>query len=215
MKRLLLALLLLLPACAHAPVAPVKHQGLPPRIIALLHAKLDPPLLPEKFESFNNAAVFAIAQSYELTHTYESAGVIVVGPDMQFQITQPKTENSGDSVGVPSFARPGYVVVADYHTHPCLPYTHFVRWFSEEDIEVVEGDVTDPTVIAIMGDMCTGIVNEWAQGVDPVGNHLEHNYDNSPVLLTTGHVIGHIEITKEPKVLEGPSASPTGELIGE
>jgi hypothetical protein len=213
MKRILLAFVLLMfSACANAPEKP-KHTPtkLPPKIIALLHAKLDPPLDPQTFDSFDNAAVYAIAKSYELTNVYESAGLIVVGANMKFQVTQPRTENSGDSVSIPSFERPGYVVVADYHTHPCLPYTHFVRWFSQEDIEVAEGGPMDPGVIAVMGDLCTGIVNEWAFGVDPVGDHLEHNFDNSPVLLTKGHVIGHIEINRTPVVQE----SVGDEVIGE
>ena len=207
MKTALLAALLIFSSgCATAPPAkpPVHHQGLPPKLVMLLHEKLDPPLDPAVFDSFANAATYAVALSYEKTNTFESSGVVVVRGDMRFQVTQPVTESSGDSVGIPSFKRPGYVVVADYHTHPCLPYTHFVVWFSPEDIEEAEGDNNEPAVGAVMGDFCTGNVHAWAFGTDPVGDHLEHDDDGTPVALTTGRVIGHIALTKRPVVIETP-----------
>jgi hypothetical protein len=217
MKRILLGLVLLLfSGCVNPPVHPKGHlPKLPPKIVAALHEKLDPPLDPEVFETFDSAAVYAIAKSYELTNAYESAGVIVVRNDMKFQVTVPRTESSGDSTSIPDFERKGFVVIADYHTHPCLPYTHWVRWFSGEDIEVAEGGPLEPAVIAIMGDLCTGNVNEWAFGVDPVGDVMKHNLDNSPVLLTKGHVIGHVEMNKLPVYQEGPDDRlPDHALIG-
>lgn len=214
MKKVLVLLTLLLAACACTAQKPppAQHQKLPPQIVAALHEAYDPPLDPEVFETFSSAATYAIAMAYEFTNVFESAGVVVIRSDMKFQVTKPVTENSGDSVGIPMFKRPGYVVVADYHTHPCLPYTHFVRWFSPEDIEEVEQE--GGSSVAVMGDLCSGNVNVWSQGRDPVGDHLVHNFDGSPTALTTGHVVGHIEITKEPKILEQPEGKHT-EIIGE
>ena len=210
-KSLLAALLIISSGCATAPPShgskkPV-HQGLPPQIIAALHQAYDPPLLPEVFDSFDAAAVYASASAYEFSNKYESSGVIVVRSDMKFQVTKPVTEFSGDSVGIPHFKRPGYIVIADYHTHPCNPYTHWCSWFSPEDIDVVEGANDDPTVIAIMVDFCTGTVHEWAQGKDPVGDHLVQNDDGSPDALTTGHKIGQITLSKKPVVQETPPDS--------
>jgi hypothetical protein len=204
-NALLVALLTVIAGCATAPSPHPGHghghgKQVPPGLIVQALMQVQPKLDPEKFETFNAAATYAIAKAYETSDVYETSGVVVMSLEHKYQVTEPVTDNSGDSVRIPAFHRPGYEIVADYHTHPCLPYTHFVKWFSPEDIEETQGKVT-----AIMGNLCTGEVNSWTFKVDPVGNYIGHDFDGEPVGLTTGHVIGHVIINREPKVKEKPT----------
>jgi len=195
MKTALFVALLILTGCATAP----KHA--PGGALVIPDTSDDTPMKldPRVFASFNEAAVAAIQTAYDSSNVYEHAGGIIETPEFKFQITVPVTSYSGDQVEVGTFKKKRYVQVADYHTHPCLPYTHFVKWLSPEDTDHDDGTT------AVLGNMCTGEVTKWTPGFDPVGNYIAKNIEGDPVALTTGQLIGKIAITKIPRVLEQPS----------
>lgn len=159
-------------------------------VVILIRAEL-PKLDPRTFESFTDAAVASIAASYEANYAYENAGVIVLTRDARFRFTIPRTDFEGDRVWMNTglkWSAIGYVEVGEYHTHPCLPWSHFPEFFSEPDIDNAINDKN----IAIMGDLCTGAVHEWVEGQDARDNYVADKRPSAK--LTIGHLVGYIDV---------------------
>lgn len=153
------------------------------------------PVYVDVYPTLEAAGVAGIQHAYDFSNSWEYGGVILLTHDGKFLISVPNTDWSGDSVRIndEKDAFPGLKIVGDYHTHPCLPFTHYPEYFSPPD---VQSDFYSFRV-GIMGDFCTGNVHEFTPGVDPPGDHpVKHGK------VTTGRVVGKITLTKLPIILE-------------
>ena len=159
-----------------------------------------PNLAPLSFDSIQEAAVYGAQMSYDFTDQYESGGVILKDKHGKYWITRPYTINSNDSMLINHIEKyMGYTTVGDFHTHPCLPYTHFPDYFSNPDIAFIlywneTGYVTN---------FCNGHVYQFIAGQDKPGNAFILDIHQS---LTHGHQVGIIPLTKSPIIKELPPA---------
>lgn len=140
-----------------------------------------------QFPTLNEAAIYAIQRAYKCSHYYECGGLIATSLDGKiFYVGTVRTDFSGDSVELGKSAPPGYKLVADFHTHPCLGKSHYVSSFSPQDISLI----VEHGTIGIVGDLCTGDVHLY----DP------HTMAPDTVLLeedapsTPGITIGKIAV---------------------
>lgn len=123
-----------------------------------------PDLKPEYYNTLDEAAIAGLQAAAHFTRAYEAGGVIVQATNRKFRISYPKSDYSGDSVQISpgrtnDYA--GYFTVGTFHTHPCTPYSHYVQFFSDNDVRM---DIYNGTV-GYMGDLCSGIVRRFVPGV--------------------------------------------------
>jgi hypothetical protein len=126
-------------------------------------------LPPTTYDTSREAAVYALANAYHLSHYYEVGGVITRLDDGSYGIGRPSTLWAGDHVEVdhnPLNVRG--TIVADYHTHPCNKFTHVPNLLSPQDVV----DNLEHNVIGYMADLCTGKVVEFDPSSDKI-NPLE------------------------------------------
>jgi len=143
------------------------------------------------FDTLQEAGVYGIVRSYLCSPYYECGGIIIrrLG-DGKYVVGPVHTDYSGDSLEQDHHVPPGYVLVADFHTHPCLPQSHSVSYFSPQDIS---GNLAEHT-IGFMGDLCSGDVHEF----DPLKDRpADEPVPGTPGIYSTrGRVIGHVQITR-------------------
>jgi hypothetical protein len=153
------------------------------------------PMYSNVYPSFAEAAHAAIADSYRLSNLYEYGGVIAAAPDHTFRVSVPETYWRGDATHIDTDPDlfPGLKPVATFHTHPCLPYSHYPWFFSPMDVATAK----EENLTAIMGDFCTGQIHEFVPGYDVEGKHLIGSTD-----LPTGHTVGGIALYRVPIILE-------------
>ncbi len=171
-----------------------------------------PELLPAEYDTFTEAAVNGIAESYARSQWYEYGGIILQTSEHKFRISKPLTDTSGDSVSIEHKTDwPDMKVVADFHTHPCNPYSHYPGLFSPTDL----ASNTFLHWPGIMGDLCTGKVHEFDPGI----MRDDDVFIRDGVYATAGRIVGQISIYKLPVVLEDPadfvglSNTETGEYV--
>jgi hypothetical protein len=156
--------------------------------LALFHQQSIPEMMGKlhSFPTLREAGMYGIQRSYQCSHYYECGGVIAQGPDGRFIVGVTRTNFKGDSVALTHIAPPGYKVVADFHTHPCLPVSHYAHYFSPEDT----ANDTFNHVIGFLGDLCTGEVHEYDPStMAPGDTQLEDD-----VFSTAGKIIGKIKV---------------------
>lgn len=177
---------------ASAP-APTAHKQSITEVLKILDPEV--PVPRPVFATVQEAAIQGIKQAYVCSHFYECAGVIAINPDGKYVAGPVHTSYAGDGVtdrdGVPM----GYKLVASYHTHPCLPDSHHVGYFSNTDTV----DYYDNHITGFMGDLCTGEVHEFdIDTMKPGETQVEDG-----VWLTKGKIIGKIAVdghSMEPNV---------------
>jgi hypothetical protein len=154
-----------------------------------------PHLYPEHYAALDEAAVVAIQHAYDHSQFYEYGGVILQMADGSYQVGVPGTNYRGGGVHIDDTTDgwPGTFIVADYHTHPCMPYTHFVGVFSDQDV----GSNDRTSLIGYMGDLCSGVVRRYVPGVTP----KNYSFDDG-TYGSKGERVGAISITRKPVVVE-------------
>lgn len=140
---------------------------------------------PTLFNSMEEAAVHAEQLSYNATSAYELGGVITE-VNGKFAIGLPRTDFSGDSLSQIDMDPIHYhgTIVANYHTHPCLPHTHDPSVFSPEDLRSDRSYKS----IGFVANFCTGKVMKY----DPSKDVLP---DNSRTKGWAGTQVGTITVT--------------------
>jgi hypothetical protein len=163
-------------AVQHQVAAPTEEQ----RIQAVLMA------LPS-YATIEEAGLQAILRAYKCSPYYECTGAIAQRPDGRFVVGSVHSDYSGDKVegahGVPK----GWRLAGDFHTHPCLPESHYPGIFSPQDIE----DILEHGVVGFLGDLCTGKVHMFDPRTMAPHTHLFEDGSWS----TEGKVIGVIPVT--------------------
>lgn len=179
--KVLLALVAVFLLAAPAAVSPLTVAQIPISLIAALDD------LPA-YDTLEEAGVHAIARAYQCSHAYECGGPIAQRPDGKFVVGPVYSSYLGDSLEMHHGVPPGWKLVADYHTHPCLPQHHDVPYFSPQDLE---GYLSE-RLPGFMGDLCTGNVHEFVPGKDAPDNEEPPN--DPGVHLTQGRIVGHIAV---------------------
>jgi hypothetical protein len=135
---------------------------------------VEPKVKPTTYGSVREAAIYALAGAYALSHYYEVGGVITRLDDGTYGLGRPVTLWSGDHVEVnhnPLAVRG--TIVADYHTHPCNKFSYIPSVMSGEDVV----DNLEHSVIGYVADLCTGKVMEFDPSKDKVNPlTLEEGY---------------------------------------
>lgn len=170
---------------------------------------VEPDLTPDYYDTVQDAAVAAIQLSYDRSSAYEYGGIILRTTNGKFRFSQPETSYRGDGLHIEynnDFM--GYDVVADYHTHPCLPYSHWPAVFSDGDAN--SSDVND--IVGYMGDLCSGVIRQYVPGTTERDMCWQH--DGATLTMAAlahinlcgahGKEIGSIRITKQPIIQEIP-----------
>ncbi len=186
--------------------------------IAIARAGVSPEMYPEYYDTLEQAAVAAIQHAYDKSQFYEYGGVILQTTNGKYRVGVPDTDYAGDAVGIgmPRVDYAGYFVVADYHTHPCMPYSHWTRYVSDSDV----GSNTENAITGFMGDLCSGVVRRFVPAVTPEDKCWEDDLlemkDGNPFAHcgSSGDDVGSIKITRKPVIVEipGPEALKRGML---
>lgn len=124
---------------------------------------VSPDLTPDYYDTELQAATAALQLSYDRSNAYEYGGIILRTTNGKYRFSSPETDYRGDGINIDytnDFA--GYTVVADYHTHPCLPYSHWPNVFSNGDVN----SNSKQGLTAYMGDLCSGVVRQFTPGID-------------------------------------------------
>jgi hypothetical protein len=163
-------------------------------LLALLLALSDG---PREFNTPTEAAIFAFIYIAHTSEYYEYGGQIVQLPDGKYAVSRPVTNYEGDHVAF-SADPDDYEgkIVASYHTHPCLPFSHIPDHFSTDDL-VGSRAFNRPIY---MLDFCTGNVHYWAPG-DPVEQGPVDTL--IPIELAVGKIVGHVEVSGKPLEQKG------------
>jgi hypothetical protein len=148
------------------------------------------------YGTLEEAGIAGIARDYQCSHVYECGGLIAQRPDGRFVVGPVHSDYEGDSVSMPSVVPKDWKRAGTHHTHPCMPTSHEVPFFSPQDLM---GDISGHT-IGFMGDLCTGEVHEFNPAKDaPADTPLPGDKDT---WSTKGRIIGKIAVdgvSTEPK----------------
>lgn len=142
------------------------------------------------YDTMDEAGMAAIERAYRCSHYYECGGVIAQREsDGKYVVGPAVSSYGGDHVRVTHGSPSGTTVVADYHTHPCLPDSHFVSYFSPDDV----AETTTLHITGYMGDLCSGDVHKYNYAtMDPAPEKVADGLDT--VYLTHGVIIGSIKV---------------------
>jgi hypothetical protein len=139
----------------------------------------------KRFDTLHGAAMYAALRLEGCSHYYECSGYIAVDPKGKFTVSPVRTDYSSDSVSIEDGDAPSdWKVVADFHSHPCVPH-HYTGLFSGEDM--IGALMTRHT--AYMVDLCTGEVHEFIPGTSKVDVEPIHDGEE---YLSPGNIIGHV-----------------------
>lgn len=161
-----------------------------------------PELMPTIYPSEQEAAIAALKQSYEWSNQYEYGGTILRTSTGDFVISRPETNFRGDSVHINFNAADGYTVVGSYHTHACLPYSHWPNVFSDADVLFTDRHA----VRGYMADLCSGVIRVYDPNID-LHNRCwfnENDPDEPPSCGSYGREISKFPITRQPVMQEIP-----------
>ena len=144
----------------------------------------------KRFEHLRQAAMYAADRLEKCSHYYECSGYIVLDPSKKFVVSPVRTDYNSDSVRVDDEDAPSdWKVVADFHSHPCVPH-HYTELFSGEDMM---GAILGRK-IAYMVDLCSGNVHEFLPGIDKPDMVPVHD---GTEWLSAGTIIGHVAAFKD------------------
>lgn len=153
---------------------------------------LEPAVDPRIFDTMDLAAKYALQNAYIHSNIVEYGGAIYLHKD-KYRFAYPVTDRKVASVWIPVKVYNGWQVVATFHTHPCMPYTHGTQYFSDAD---VAGSIYDG-IPYYMGNLCKGSVNKFDPRVDKPDDATWRSYK-----VTTGRVVGNFYLFKQPIVVE-------------
>jgi|SRR6478609_1081851 len=135
------------------------------------------------FTSLKRAVTWALAASFIMNDKFEIGGIIYQ-KGTKYYVSTFVTSGIADRVAIPDKSvDPTLVPVANFHTHPCMPYTHYIAYFSIND--VVMGVNTKR--LQYMGNLCTGDISEFNYKIDKL-DYYTPNGD----FLSGGRIIGNI-----------------------
>lgn len=151
-----------------------------------------------KFDSLVEAATAAEKVAYDSGYDVEWGGIILKTPEGKYRFALPNSDHKPDGVAINWFYPPkGFVIAGEYHTHPCLPYSHVPEAFSIPD--AASALYTQlPTFIA---NLCLGEVREFDPSIDSPDN-VTINWQGHTFKVTSGRSVGHFSLTKLPIILE-------------
>jgi hypothetical protein len=169
---------------------------------------INPALLPTSYGSLDEAGVAAVQASYDYSNFYEYGGTILEDREHRFHVSIPDTDFSGDHVFIDFDNDWGdqYKTVADYHTHPCLPFSHAPGVFSSND-----ADSNDHRGLpGYLGDLCSGRVLRYLPGVTKRDVEFQKmqrvpptfEFELATVFGATGEQVGEIVIYRQPVIME-------------
>ena len=164
-----------------------KQEPTPIEIQSLVDVVLNDKLnsLPG-YDTLEEAGVQASQRAANCSHYYECGGIIALRPsDHKYVVGPVQSSRSGDSVHFERNAPLGWKVVANYHSHPCLPDTHYVDFFSPEDLM---GDTMNKEP-GFMVNLCTGDVHEFDPSRDSPNDTL---VGDEGIYSTHGRTVGNI-----------------------
>jgi len=164
-----------------------------------------PDLRPEYYDTEVEAATAGLQLSYDRSNAYEYGGIILHTTNGKFRISNPETDYRGDGVVIEDRNDiPGYSVVGDFHTHPCLPYSHFPGVFSDRDVYMNDTEAR----VGFMLDMCSGIIRRYVPGVTPHDKcwaiTIEEAILGADGCGSYGVEVSRVKITKLPIMQEIP-----------
>jgi hypothetical protein len=134
-----------------------------------------------RFDTLHEAVMYNAYRLEACSHYYECSGFIMVDPKGQFVVAPVRTDYQSDHVRIKDDTGPdGWVVAADFHSHPCLP-RHFPGLFSPQDMISA---ITTRTIM-YMVDLCTGDVHEFIPGVTKPDDVAVED-----IWLSAGKVVG-------------------------
>lgn len=168
-----------------------------------------PDLTPTYYDTLLEAAMAGVQMAYDRSNAYEYGGAIFRTTNGRYRVAYPDTDYRGDGVGITydnDYA--GYELAGDYHSHPCLPYSHWPNVFSDSDVN----SSTRNGVPGFMADLCSGVVREFVPGVTPLDMSWEHDplevalarAAGVNLLGSHGVPVGRIKVTKLPVMQEIP-----------
>lgn len=146
-----------------------------------------------RYDTIEEAGVHAIMRAYQCSHYYECGGLIARDTKGKYVVGPVRSNDAGDMVNTGSTVPEDFTLVGDYHIHPCLKDSHYVNYFSPQDVSAY----LTAQVIGFMGDMCTGEVHEF----DPAKDKMADTKIAENLYLTKGRIIGHI-------LVDGKSVEP-------
>lgn len=162
------------------PISLTQQLALSPEIQAKLMA------LPS-YETVNEAAVILSARLYQCSHVYECSGVIALQSDGRYSTSAVRSDEQGDRVSVIKVVPPGWKIVADVHSHPCLPDSHFPAVFSPEDVS----SATMHRTPGYMVNLCTGVVRVFDPTKDSPNDAVLEEVDFYGAI---GRIVGTIPV---------------------
>lgn len=139
------------------------------------------------YETVNEAAVVLAARLYQCSHVYECSGVVALRPDGRYSNSGVHSDEQGDRVSVTKLVPPGWKIVADVHSHPCLPDSHFPATFSPEDVAAA----TMHRLPGYMVNFCTGVVRVFDPTKDSPNDAVLEEVDFYGAI---GRVVGTIPV---------------------
>lgn len=144
------------------------------------------------YDEFNEAAVYAAQKMYACSKVYECGGAIGKrDSDGKFVVGDIGTSYSGDSLedshtpGAPK----GSKQVSGYHSHVCLPKSHYNNYFSRQDV----AEATEYSLPEVMLDLCSGKVHYF----DPKSMPAQDAEPGVDYHTTAGQIIGQITVSGE------------------
>lgn len=139
------------------------------------------------YDTLNEAGIAAIKRAYKCSEYYECGGAIAKRPDGKFVVGAVHTDYDGASMTGAHKVPKGRSLAGDYHTHPCLPVSHYVSVYSPEDLT----DAQVHGIPAFLGDLCKGDVHVY----DPHSMPAETILLEDDTWTTPGAIIGKIIVT--------------------
>lgn len=151
-----------------------------------------------KYDSLIEAAIAAEQVAYDSGYDVEWGGIILKTPEGKYRFALPNSDHKSDGVAINWFYPPeGFAIAGEYHTHPCLPYSHVPEAFSIPDAASALYNHL-PTFIA---NLCLGEVREFDPLKD-VPDNITINWHGNMFKVTSGRPVGNFPLTKFPIILE-------------
>jgi hypothetical protein len=178
---------LMVAALCIAKFAFADDDGFPPTIVHVQASQLP------TFSTLVEAGVHGVARAYQCSRYYECGGIIATDRVGKFVVFPVASDYASDHVSIDDDNLPdGYIVVATYHTHPCIA-RYVTQMFSPNDLmNAILGEA-----VAFMGDLCTGKVHEF----DPNADKPNTEQVGPTLWLTQGRIVGQITLTEPIKII--------------
>lgn len=149
----------------------------------------DPNAKLPRYDDLREAALVGAGKLYACSHYYECGGIIAQDPSGKY-VLGPHIVSimHGDEVQIGHAVPPGWKFVAEFHSHPCLPESHEVDYFSPQDLI---GYISEH-VTGYMLDLCKGDLHEFVPGRDSPND--TEMAGNPGIYSTHGRIVGHIPV---------------------